>query len=349
VRGRNPRIIKGDDTSLEEYQALWKTIKSGREWKGEFHNRKKSGERFWEQTTISPVVDTDGTITHFLALKEDITEKKRLEDQLRQAQKLESIGQLAGGVAHDFNNILASMMMRLGIMSHGKNHDEETREALKELLLDTERAANLTRQLPLFSRKSELETKVFDLNELIANLIKMLRRLIGEHISLQFADGADQPPIEADPGMIEQVVMNLLVNARDAMPNGGEIRIRTESVAFQSGQIAQTPGARAGNFICLSIVDTGCGMDERTLSHIFEPFFTTKEAGRGTGLGLATVYGIVTQHKGWVEVESEVGKGATMRVYLPDAGSPLRDTAPKLKENIEKGHETILLVEDDRI
>ncbi len=347
ARGQNPRLLKGDGTAPEEYRRLWQTITAGGQWRGEFHNRKKSGEMYWEFATLSPILDTQGRITHFLAVKEDITERKILEGQLRQAQKLESIGQLAGGVAHDFNNILAAILIQLSCLEMNPSLDEETKEGLHDLAAEAERAANLTRQLLMFSRRSVLEVRALDLNELAGNLLKMLGRLIGEHISMRFTPRDGLPPVEADPGMLEQVIMNLAVNARDAMPRGGKLTISLEAVQVEESQCHARAEARPGSFVCLTVADTGCGMSEATRQRIFEPFFTTKEIGKGTGLGLATVHGIVGQHKGWIEVDSQPGQGATFRVFLPAASRPAAEPAPPEPIEVTRGHEAILLVEDE--
>jgi signal transduction histidine kinase/CheY-like chemotaxis protein len=271
------------------------------------------------------------------------------EEQLRQAQRMEAVGQLAGGVAHDYNNILTSTLMQLGLLLGDPNLTEEVRHSLGQLVSDAERAAGLTRQLLMFSRRQVIQVKQIDLNEVLANLLKMLRRLLGETINLEF-QGSPQPLwIKADAGMIEQIVTNLCVNARDAMaPNGGQLTIDARLVPVGAGAAQANAEARPGTFVCLSVIDTGCGMDAATLKHIFEPFFTTKEVGKGTGLGLATVYGITKQHGGWVEVVSEVGRGSVFRVYLPAAakGGP-RDSGPAEVET-HQGTETILLVEDDQ-
>jgi PAS domain S-box-containing protein len=277
----------------------------------------------------------------------DITERRALETQLRQAQKMDTLGQLAGGVAHDFNNILAAMTMRLEFLADYPSLDRETKEELTGLMEDTKRATSLTRQLLIFSRQSVLDVKVLDLNGLVPNLLKMLGRLIGEHIAVQFHSMETQTKVEADQGMMEQVLMNLVVNARDAMPKGGRITIAIETFLSQAEKAGGNFQGQSGKFVCLSVADTGCGMDEATLKRIFEPFFTTKETGRGTGLGLATVHGIVTQHKGWVEVESEVGKGSTFKVMLPAITQEKMVPTETGKNAICGGHETILLVEDD--
>jgi nitrogen-specific signal transduction histidine kinase len=282
------------------------------------------------------------------ALIRDITERKRLENQLRESQKMEGIGQLAGGVAHDFNNILTAMTIQINLAKSDPNLTAELREVFKELSDGTERAANLTRQLLMFGRRSVMEIKVLDLNRLVANLIKMLERIIGEQVNLRLDCLGKTPPIEADAGMIEQVLVNLTVNARDAMPLGGRISIMTEFRQINEEQARTDSNRRTGDFVCLSVVDTGCGMDEPTKKRIFEPFFTTKEAGKGTGLGLATVYGIVTQHKGWIEVESQPGKGTRFDIFLP---ASTQSVTPNLcdpkPEGVPRGSETILLVEDE--
>lgn len=286
--------------------------------------------------------------TGALVFFQEVTERKRLEAQLRQAQKLEAIGQLAGGVAHDFNNILAAMMMRMGLLQMSPGLDQETRDTLQELDAGAQRAASLTRQLLMFSRRSVLMMKPLDLNDLITNMLRMLTRLVREDIELQFQPGGGLPIIQADAGMLEQVLMNLVVNARDALPNGGRILISTERTLLNSSRTVQDREIPGGTFVCLSVTDNGCGMDKTTLKRIFEPFYTTKEPGKGTGLGLATVHGIVAQHKGWVEVQSELGRGAKFNVILPASG---QNEAPKPAESkttaVLQGNETILLAEDD--
>jgi signal transduction histidine kinase len=270
------------------------------------------------------------------------------ERGVREAQKLEAIGQLAGGVAHDFNNMLAAMMMSLDLLRDHANLDEDLRGILQEMSASAQRSAKLTRQLLMFSRRSVLEISVLDVNDVVANLLRMLGRLIGEHIELQFHRRKALPAVEADAGMLEQILMNLCVNARDAMPKGGRITITTEAVEVDELRANSNPDARPGQFVCLAVADTGCGMDSATLKRIFEPFFTTKEVGKGTGLGLATVYGIVAQHKGWVEVESQLGQGTTFRVFLPTSTKSLDKTSQGSQPRIlATGHETILLVEDD--
>ena len=281
---------------------------------------------------------------------EDVSTLRRLEEQLRQAQKMEAIGQLAGGVAHDFNNILAAMLMQLGLLQIGSDLTPELAAALTQLEKGANRAATLTRQLLTFSRRQMMQVKPLDLNELLADLLKMLRRLLSEQIELVVQGQAGPLWIEADAGMVEQVVMNLCANARDAMPQGGRLTIKTESIQIEASAAQTRPSAQPGTFVCLTVADTGCGIDEATQARMFEPFFTTKDIGKGTGLGLATAYGIVRQHSGWIEVESKVGRGSMFRVFLPAR----KKTLPGLPHRAApeapiapRGQETILVVEDD--
>lgn len=288
----------------------------------------------------------DGALVFF----QEVTERRRLEAQLRQAQKLEAVGQLAGGVAHDFNNILAAMMMHVGLLQMSSDLDPATRECLQDLDAGAQRAATLTRQLLMFSRRSVLSMRPLDLNQTIANLLKMLTRLIGETIQLKFEPEVTLPFVEADAGMMEQVFMNLVVNARDAMPKGGQVAITTKTIFISGEETSKNRDRRPGSFARVSVSDTGCGIDEATLKRMFEPFFTTKETGKGTGLGLATVHGIVAQHKGWIEVESQVGQGSSFSVYLPvigDLNAAPTMVPPRVHDGVLRGHETILVAEDD--
>ena len=309
----------------------------------------RDGHEIHLETSGAPVIGDQGELVGYRGISRDVSERRRLEAQLRQAQKLEAIGQLAGGVAHDFNNILFAIMMQLGLLEMNPHLDKEASQAVEELNSQAERAASLTRQLLMFSRRSVLETKPLDLNDVVSNLLKMLGRLIGEHIRLVFdAQPGHLPSVNGDPGMLEQVLMNLVVNARDAMPKGGRITITTSVEVLGSPELALNPSRQPGRFVCLAVTDTGVGMSDETLKRIFEPFFTTKEPGKGTGLGLATVHGIVAQHQGWVELESEIGRGTVFRVYLPALAEisvqPAED-APR--GPLQGGRETILLVEDE--
>jgi signal transduction histidine kinase len=278
-------------------------------------------------------------------LQEEVASRARMQEQLRQAQKMEAIGQLAGGVAHDFNNILTATLMQLSLLQQNPLLSPATKESLQEIERETHRASNLTRQLLLFSQRQAARVQPLDLDVLIRELLKMLRRLLGENIEVVFPGCPGAHWVCADPSMMEQVVMNLCINSRDAMPKGGQI-ISTTKVDIQAQSF--TPQTRRGQFVCMSVSDTGCGMDETVMERVFEPFFTTKEPGKGTGLGLATVYGIVKQHEGWVEVESKPTEGSSFRVYLPAGTSSSGDSGTSHQaEEIQGGSETILLVEDE--
>lgn len=298
----------------------------------------------------APIFDAGGRIDGMVVTVEDITARVALEAQLRQSQKMESIGQLAAGVAHDINNILTIIQGHAGLLLNAAPLDPDSVKSLKQISAASERAAGFIRHLLMFSRKQVYRTKILDLNAVLHNLEYMLPRMLGEHIALEVRCGPDLPRIAADIAMVEQIVMNLVVNARDAMPKGGKLLIETSAVEIDSLYVKLHPEAHAGRFTCLSVTDTGCGMERSVLQRIFEPFFTTKEVGKGTGLGLATVYGIVKQHHGWIEVQSKVGLGTTFKVFFPVAGetSHLPTGSTPESETVKGGRETILLVEDEK-
>ena len=302
----------------------------------------------WVHDRGFPVRDTRGEVYRIVGTAEDISQRKKLEEQFRQSQKMEGIGQLAGGVAHDFNNILAVIQMDTDLLRADGNFSETQLEYVNDIEAAAQRAVALTRQLLLFSRKQALNPCRLNLNESINDVTKMLVRTIGENIQFQFKFSTQPLFIHADAGMMDQVLINLAVNARDAMPDGGQLVIETSAVEFDESIRAQSEQARAGSFVCLSVTDSGCGIPPENITKIFEPFFTTKDVGKGTGLGLATVFGIVQQHQGWINVYSEVNHGTTFRVYLPrqpkedgeKSTQPILTAAPR-------GNETILLAEDD--
>jgi nitrogen-specific signal transduction histidine kinase/CheY-like chemotaxis protein len=278
----------------------------------------------------------------------DVTERTGLEAQFRQAQKMESVGQLASGIAHDFNNLLTVISGHVGMLMAGPSSGPKAADSLKEIAQATKRASDLTRQLMTFSRKHELHLQMADLNEVVNNVGKMLRRILGEDIALRLDFAPGLPSIKADLGMLEQVLMNLAVNSRDAMPKGGQLLIRTAAARIDEAQGRRNPEAAPGEYVCLTFSDTGCGIAPENLGRIFEPFFTTKELGRGTGLGLATVYGIVKQHQGWIQVSSRMQEGTTFQVYMPawhEKSVPIITSSGEQK--VIGGTETILLVEDE--
>jgi len=286
------------------------------------------------------------------AYVDDISERLNLEEQFRQAQKMESVALLAAGVAHDFNNMLTIIQGHSGLLLAKSTEQPEFLRSAQAIFFAAERASTLTKQLLMFSRKNVMQPKPLDLREVVAHLSKMLQRLLGEPIQLDFTSPPQLPLVHADAGMIDQILMNLAVNARDAMPKGGRLIISTEAVEITDSYVETHAEARPGQFVTLRVADTGCGMDPQTLARIFEPFFTTKEVGKGTGLGLATVYGIVKQHAGWIEVASEVGQGTVFTVYLPAsaaaAETPPDETSAPAGE-MRGGNETILVVEDELV
>jgi len=346
--GQNPRILKSGRQDAGFYHRMWQSLGRGETWSGHLVNRRKDGVFYEEEATISPVRDAAGTVVNFVAVKRDVTHEMQLEAQFRQAQKMEAVGQLAGGVAHDFNNVLAVIQLQAGLMKAKEDLSPEQLESASEIEKAAERAANLTRQLLLFSRRQTMQPRDLDLNQSINDMTKMLRRTIGDDIQVQFKFAMEPLLIHADAGMMDQVLMNLAVNARDAMPKGGQLVIETSTVEFDESVRAQSPQARPGSFVCLSVKDTGYGIPPENLQRIFEPFFTTKDVGKGTGLGLATVFGIVQQHQGWINVDSEVGRGTTFRIYLPRlAAKSGRESKQPALTAVRGGKETILLVEDE--
>ncbi|MBI2614851.1 MAG: response regulator [Gemmatimonadetes bacterium] len=278
---------------------------------------------------------------------EDITERRRLEAQLRQAQKMEAIGRLAGGVAHDFNNILTAILGVSDLLLQDLGPDDPRRTDILEIHDAGKRAAALTRQLLAFSRQQRLIPERLDLNALVTNAERLLRRVIGEDIQVKTALDPALGSVEADPGQLEQVLLNLAVNARDAMPNGGALTISTANVELDKTYGEQHFEVRAGSYVMLAVTDTGVGMDRDTQAHLFEPLFTTKEAGKGTGLGLATVYGIVKQSGGYIWVYSEPGEGSTLKIYLPRIDGEAVPRSAEPDQAVRGGTEVILLVEDE--
>jgi PAS domain S-box-containing protein len=472
--GQNLRVLKSGKHDQSFYRDLWETILAGRVWQGELINRRKDGKLSPHETTITPVRGAGGEITHFVGVKQDISERKRmaealresdgryrslfenmlegfaycrmrfeddqpqdfeflevnsafekltglkdvvgrratevvpgikdshpelfevfgrvaltgrperfesylkplkawlsvyvygsakgcfiavfdnvterreLEIQLRQAQKMEAIGQLAGGVAHDFNNMLAVIRGNAELVLMDSDQlSAQARECLKHITSASDKAAGLTRQLLTFSRKQVMQAQPLNLNDVIGSVTKMLNRIIREDVQLQCAYGTKQAFVQADVGMLEQVLVNLVVNARDAMPHGGPLVITTDRTTLDEGYARSNSEGRTGQFVTLCVRDMGTGIAPEVLPRIFEPFFTTKDPGKGTGLGLATVYGIVKQHQGWIEVSSRIGEGSSFKVFLPAIEAPSGATEAKAEETLRGGSETVLVVEDD--
>jgi two-component system, cell cycle sensor histidine kinase and response regulator CckA len=323
-------------------------IDSEGKWRGECLQRRKDGTDFPVFLSIGGIKDNQGVVTGSLGMAQDISERRQMEQQLRQAQKMEAVGQLAGGIAHDFNNLLMVILGYAGLITDRFGAGDPLRKEADEIIKAGNRAGSLTPQLLAFSRRQVLEPKVLNLNSLIEDVKNMLGRLINEDIELMTELDQELGVVKADQGQLEQVIVNLVVNARDAMPSGGILTIKTENIDVDEAQARKHALVPPGSFVRLSVMDTGIGMDAETQSHIFEPFFTTKERGRGTGLGLATVHGVVNQSNGFIWVSSEPGHGTTFEIFLPRVSEPVQAVGRETVSGRSwKGSETILLVEDD--
>jgi two-component system, cell cycle sensor histidine kinase and response regulator CckA len=346
--GKNPReLSKSGLHDQRFYRDMWNTILAGHVWHGEMTNRRKDGSLYSEEQSITSVKDARGELTHFVAIGRDLTEQKRLEAQLLHAQKMEVVGRLASGIAHDFNNLLTVINGTAELILMDLKEGEPVRADVQAIGKAGMRAASLTRQLLAFSRKQIMKPVALNLNSLLADLKDMLQRLIGENITLMIVPAKDGGRIMADPGQIEQVVMNLAVNARDAMANGGRLTIETRDVELDEASAAEHPSLQPGPHVSLAISDTGGGMDEATRVQIFDPFFTTKESGKGTGLGLSTVYGIIKQSGGSIGVSSELGMGSTFTIYLPLVADVTQKSPPAPTVTSVRDAETVLIVDDE--
>lgn len=340
-------IIHPDDR--ERFSKIRQRVFQG-EASGHFEIRfvSKNGRVLTVEGSSNGVFE-NGRVVATRGIYRDITERKLLEEQLRQAQKMEAVGQLAGSVAHDFNNLLTAILGYTDLSLNKVHQSEPLRENLEEIKKAGLRAVALTKQLLTFSRKRNLQTRVFDLNQTIEDLYQMLSRLIGENIELKRVLCSRIAGVKADPDQVTQILMNLAINARDAMPQGGQLTIETKNV-YLKDDFSQRHPTVSGHFVLLSVTDTGIGIDEKIKDRIFEPFFTTKEPGKGTGLGLSTVYGIVRQSGGVIEVESEIGKGTTFKIFLPQADPPSENIAHDVDLNRSKqSKQTILVVDDEDI
>ncbi|MEX2156437.1 MAG: response regulator [Gemmatimonadales bacterium] len=324
-----------------------RAIEVGRPATVEHRIRHADGSVRWIEGTLVPVADVHGTVVRLDGVARDVTEQRKLQEQFRLVQKMEAVGRLAGGIAHDFNNLLTVITSYSEILLEDLAPQDPRRGDLEEIRKAAASAAGLTRQLLAFSRQQVLEPRVLDVNAVLASVEKLLKRLLGEDIDLVAALTPQLGAVKADPGQLEQVIVNLAVNARDAMPDGGKLTIETANVDMDEAYVRDHPLAKPGEYVMLAVSDTGVGMDEQTQRRIFEPFFTTKEAGKGTGLGLATVYGIVKQSGGFIWVYSELGHGTTFKIYLPRVDEPVEAVTPPAapKESL-LSTETVLLVED---
>jgi PAS domain S-box-containing protein len=340
------RKISDFAATPEEFEQAWKEFRDQQHERGEFRLLRPDGSgRHAEYSATAGMLPE----RHLLILR-DVTERKKLEEQLRQAHKMEALGRLAGGVAHDFNNLLTAITSYSEMLYEALAADDPARRHAEEIIRAADRAAALTRQLLAYTRQQVLTPQVLNLNSIVAGLERLLRRVIGEDIELLTSLVPGLRRVKADPGQIEQVLMNLAVNARDAMPEGGRLTIATANIELDEAYAWAHVDVQPGAYVRLSVSDTGCGMTEDVAARIFEPFFTTKDIGKGTGLGLSTVYGIVKQSEGHIEVESELGKGTTFHAYLPQVIEPARATMHAVPlARAMRGSETVLLVEDDDV
>ena len=346
--GSNSRILQSGHHDAEFYRGMWSTLLAGETWHGTLVNLGKDGSLFEEDATITPIRDPDGAVVSYVGVKRDVTHERKLEEQLRQAQKMEAIGQLAGGIAHDFNNLITAIRGYSELVRESLPPDASQREDIDQVLLAADRAADLTRQLLAFSRRQVLQPKVLSPAETVDGIAPMLRRLLGEHIELVTRAVPDLGRIRVDPSQLEQIIVNLAVNARDAMPGGGRLLIETANAEVGGESSSVRAVSSPLPCVLLRVADTGIGMDEDIRVRAFEPFFTTKNQGSGTGMGLAMVYGIVRQSGGEIYLHSEIGVGTTVEIYLPrvDDLPTAASVSPQIA-GVPHGSETILLAEDE--
>jgi PAS domain S-box-containing protein len=346
--GKNPRMLRSGKHGAEFYRQLWATLTAGQVWSGHLINKRKDGTPFEEEATISPVFDSAGAIVNYVAVKRDVTREVALEAQSRQAAKMEAVGQLAGGVAHDFNNQLQVILGYTEAILGNLPPDHALRDDLQEIRKAARHSADLTRQLLAFSRKQMIAPVVLEVSAAISGSLKMLSRLIGENIRLNFTLAQDTGAVFMDPSQWDQILANLAVNARDAIAGTGNLFIEVAPRTLTEADCRdKTDFVTPGDYVVLTFRDDGPGMTPEIQGHIFEPFFTTKSVGKGTGMGLATVYGIVKQNHGAISVQSAPGQGATFSIYLPQATAAAVAATAKMAERSPTGTETILLVEDE--
>jgi len=349
--GQNPRMLRSGEHDRAFYEQMWGTLAAGAVWSGRITNRKKDGTLYLEDAVISPIRNPEGEIVSYVAVKRDITEHVRLAEHVQQAQRVESIGRLAAGVAHDFNNMLSPILGYADLLLTQFPASDPRRNQLEQIKAAAESSKDLVGQLLAFSRKQVLSVEPLDLGRVVMGLVKMLERTIGEGITVKVDIQGEPAAVEADPAQIELVLMNLAVNARDAMPDGGILTVTVRDAIIVDRAQPEHPDLEPGPYVLLAVTDTGVGMDEQTCAHVFEPFFTTKPRGQGTGLGLATVHGIVNQHGGRIYAASRPAAGTTFSIYLPTCADTPAHTPPARVEEIDiaTGAETVMVVEDNHM
>lgn len=348
VIGQTPCILKSGETSDAVYANLWKTIRAGHDWHGEFHNRRKDGKMVWESTSISPILDAAGAITHFVGVAEDITDRKSLEAQLRRAQRLEAIGTLATGLAHDLNNVLAPILMATPLLAEalaGTKYED----IVSTIGQCAERGAGIVKQVITFAHGSEGQRVLVQVSHLMRDICKVATETFPRSIAIKNLAKSDLWPIMADATQVHQILLNLCINARDAMPDGGKLTMSAENLQIDENYASMIPEATLGSYLVLTVSDTGHGIPEGIREKIFDPFFTTKLMGRGTGLGLATVNGIVKNHQGFIRLDSESGRGTTFQVFLPaeEHGEAVAIMVPPTAA--ARGNGELILIVDDEV
>ena len=348
VVGQRMHFLNSDKQDAAVFREMQAAIHAGKVWHGQLVMKKKDDTLLTVELTVTPVRDEQGEIVNYVGLHRDVTRELQMEEQRRQSQRMEAVGLLAGGIAHDFNNLLTAITGFAGLAQLQLKPDNPARELVDMVLDSGWRAADLVRQLLIFSRRQDVKPETMDLNSILTGTGKLLQRTIGEHVQMQISPATDLWPVKVDPTQFEQVIINLAVNARDAMPDGGVLTIETANIVLNAGDAAAHLGARPGEYVLLAVSDTGAGMSAEVRSHIFEPFFTTKAMGQGTGLGLATVYSIVQQAGGHIGVYSQEGQGTVFKIYLPraaQAAAPV--TRDEQADGLPRGTETVLLTEDE--
>ncbi|HJQ60702.1 MAG TPA: response regulator [Vineibacter sp.] len=344
-----PSLWKSEATDPRVYDSLWQAITAGQIWRGEFQNRRKDGSLVAVSATISPVRDEEGRITHYVSIQEDVTYRREIEEQLRRSQRLEAIGQLTGGLAHDFNNLLTVVIGNLDLLQDEPGLPKPAHELVDHALGASLRGAELTRQLLAFARRQSLAGRAFDLNELVSGTTALLRRTLGEQVETRLNLAQALWPALADPSQVESALANLALNARDAMPGGGRLTVETSNMRVDAQEAAEAIDLSPGEYVVLAVSDTGTGIPAELIGRVIEPFFTTKPQGKGTGLGLSMVYGFAKQSGGHLKIHSEMGRGTSIRLYLPRADADAADVSrppPDAAVTAPAGA-TILVVEDN--
>ncbi|MDB6093954.1 MAG: sensor hybrid histidine kinase [Verrucomicrobia bacterium] len=341
---RHIEVLRDGHPDEASYEKFWQTVRSGGEWRGELATRRQDGGTVWESVKVSCLRNPAGETTNYLCLREDVSERKKLEHDLRQAHKMESLGTLAGGIAHDFNNLLAIINGYAEFCLHGTADTAILQKSLREIRTAAQRAGGLVRQILTFTRKTEVKFTAVDLNQLVRDLVKLLAETFPRTVTFNLELPALLPPLLADQNQLQQIILNLCVNARDAMPTGGTITLDT---SVHDGGIAGPNSVAGRSYACLRITDTGTGMAPEVRARIFEPFFTTKQGNQGTGLGLAVVYGIVESHQGAIEVDSIQGVGSTFSIFLPLAVRQVLAPAAAVNHDFPSGTESLLIVDDE--